>query len=389
MKKLLVLLCLLAGMQFAVAASEIQFEQSAFTEVLAKAKSENKLVFLDAYTSWCGPCKWMAKNAFTDPDVATYFNDHFVNLTVDMEKGEGVELAKQFAINAYPTLLFLDGTGKVVHVTVGARAAADLLQLGKDVVEGRALSIADLEKQFAEGERNPKFLHDYILALARAGKAYDAPLEAYMPSMRGDALLNEEAWEIFIMLFQRHDSEFATYFLLHRQAFEERYGHDLVQNKALSLYEYAVYQICESKDKSRLKQLKKEMILAEFDSIKTVLLQVDLQWFQTVEDWKHYAKTVEKLGDAGRNDTYNLNNAAWLFYEKVDNKRLLDVANEWITESVRLEKSSVNLDTQAMLLYKLGQKEAAIAAAKESIDMGKATGEDVSETEKALAEWQK
>ncbi|MEY3443377.1 MAG: hypothetical protein RLZZ519_1658 [Bacteroidota bacterium] len=96
-------------MQFAVAASEIQFEQSAFTEVLAKAKSENKLVFLDAYTSWCGPCKWMAKNAFTDPETAAFFNTNFVNVTVDMEKGEGVDIAKQYGVTAYPTLLFLDG----------------------------------------------------------------------------------------------------------------------------------------------------------------------------------------------------------------------------------------------------------------------------------------
>jgi hypothetical protein len=137
--------------------------------------------------------------------------------------------------------------------------------------------------------------------LARGGKAYDAPLEAYMPSMRGAALLDEEAWEIFLMLFQRHDSEFATYFLLHRQAFEEKYGHDLVQNKALSLYEYAVYQTCESKDKSRLKQLKQEMILAEFDSIETVLLQVDMRWHEATENWKHFAKTIEKLGKGGQN----------------------------------------------------------------------------------------
>jgi thiol-disulfide isomerase/thioredoxin len=389
MKKLLILLCLLTGMQFVVANSAIQFEQTSLKEVLSKAQSEQKLVFFDAYTSWCGPCKWMAKNAFTDPEVAAYFNDHFVNLTVDMEKGEGVELAKQFSITAYPTLLFLDGSGKVVHVTVGARAAADLLQLGKDVVEGRAVSIADMDQQFAAGKRNSKFLHDYILALARGGKAYDAPLEAYMPSMRGAALLDEGAWEIFLMLFQRHDSEFATYFLLHRQAFEEKYGHDLVQNKALSLYEYAVYQTCESKDKSRLKQLKQEMILAEFDSIETVLLQVDMRWHEATENWKHFAKTIEKLGKAGRTDQFNLNDAAWTFYEKVNQKSLLKKAEVWITQSVALERSSVNLDTQAMLLHKLGKKEAAIAAAQESIAMGKATGEDVSATEKALAEWLK
>jgi hypothetical protein len=94
-------------------------------------------------------------------------------------------------------------------------------------------------------------------------------------------------------------------------------------------------------------------------------------------------------GKAGRTDQFNLNDAAWTFYEKVNQKSLLKKAEVWITQSVALERSSVNLDTQAMLLHKLGKKEAAIAAAQESIAMGKATGEDVSATEKALAEWLK
>lgn len=389
MKKLLVFLCLLAGMQFAVAASEIQFEQSAFTEVLAKAKSENKLVFLDAYTSWCGPCKWMAKNAFTDPETAAFFNANFVNVTVDMEKGEGVDIAKQYGVTAYPTLLFLDGVGKMVHVAVGARSATDLLQLGKDVLAGKVVSIVDLKNKFDAGERDPKFLQAYIMELARANMDYQQPMEAYKPSMKGAALLEEGNWEIFNALFRRFDSEYATYFLLHRADFEKKYGRDVVQNKALSLYDFAMYQVCESKDKAAYKTLKQELELADFDSIKTVLLQVDLQWFQSVEDWKHYAKTMEKLGEAGRNDQYSLNQAAWTFYEKVDNQRLLKLAAEWVEQSIRIEKSSANLDTQAMLLHKLGQKEAAIAAAVESIALGKAAGEDVSETEKALAEWQK
>ncbi|MEY3443378.1 MAG: hypothetical protein RLZZ519_1659 [Bacteroidota bacterium] len=257
------------------------------------------------------------------------------------------------------------------------------------MLAGKVISIVDLKAKFDAGERDPKFLQTLIMELARANMDYSLPMEAYKPSMKGAALLEEGNWEIFKALFQRFDSEYATYFLLNRAEFEKKYGKDVVQNKALNLYDFAMYQVCESKDKAAYKTLKQELELAGFDSIKTVLLQVDLQWFQTVEDWKHYAKTIEKLGEAGRNDQFNLNNAAWLFYEKVDHKGLLNKAAEWIEQSVRLEKSSVNLDTQAMLLYKLGQKEAAIAAAKESIAMGKATGEDVSETEKALAEWQK
>ena len=72
--------------------------------MLEQAKKENKLIFMDCYTSWCGPCKMLAKEVFTDPDVAAFFNEKFVNAKVDMEKGEGPALKKQYGVNAFPTL---------------------------------------------------------------------------------------------------------------------------------------------------------------------------------------------------------------------------------------------------------------------------------------------
>ena len=70
----------------------IQFETKTFAEIKALAKAQNKLIFLDAYTSWCGPCKYMAKNIFTNDTVADFYNSRFINAKIDMEKGEGVEL---------------------------------------------------------------------------------------------------------------------------------------------------------------------------------------------------------------------------------------------------------------------------------------------------------
>src|SRR3989304_4987727 len=71
----------------------IHFEQATFSEILAKAKKENKMVMVDAYTTWCGPCKWMAKNIFPNDTVADFYNKHFINAKFDMEKGEGKILA--------------------------------------------------------------------------------------------------------------------------------------------------------------------------------------------------------------------------------------------------------------------------------------------------------
>lgn len=112
---------------------EIDFFHAPFAEVLAKAKEEKKLIFMDCYTSWCGPCRMMANQVFTRPEVGKYFNAHFVNTKVDMERGEGKDLAKKYGVNAFPTLLILDGEGNVVSKSVGALSPEKLLGWAKKI----------------------------------------------------------------------------------------------------------------------------------------------------------------------------------------------------------------------------------------------------------------
>ena len=90
-------------------AQRINFEKGSWSEALAKAKKEDKIVFVDCYTTWCGPCKWMDKNVFTDGAVAEFYNEHFVNVKLDMERGEGLDIATIYDVRAYPTLLFING----------------------------------------------------------------------------------------------------------------------------------------------------------------------------------------------------------------------------------------------------------------------------------------
>ena len=145
MKKILpALLLLVSLLSFS---QGITFENSDFKTTLAKAKAEKKLIFLDAFTSWCGPCKLMAKNIFTKPAVGEFYNSHFVNAKIDMEKGEGIELAKKFNVKVYPTYLFIDGDGELVHRTIGYVEEKDFLQFAKDA-ENPNRRLGALKKQF-------------------------------------------------------------------------------------------------------------------------------------------------------------------------------------------------------------------------------------------------
>lgn len=106
----------------------IKFAEISFQEALTNAAAENKLVFMDCFTTWCGPCKWLDANTFRDKQVGTYFNANFINVKMDMEKGEGIQLREKYDINAFPTLLVLDTKGNVVNKIVGAVDVKEILE---------------------------------------------------------------------------------------------------------------------------------------------------------------------------------------------------------------------------------------------------------------------
>jgi thioredoxin 1 len=112
----------------------IQFFKGTFQEALEKAKTENKPIFLDIYATWCGPCKMLKKHTFSDKEVGDYYNANYINIAVDGETKEGRELANNFSIQGYPTLLILDKNGKQVAKQVGFVEPHILVNFGKRIV---------------------------------------------------------------------------------------------------------------------------------------------------------------------------------------------------------------------------------------------------------------
>ena len=147
-------------------AQGIEFEHGTFKEALAKAKKENKLIFMDCYTSWCGPCKYLSKTIFPQKEVGDYFNQHFVSFKIDMEKGEGIELCKKYMVKSFPTLLFLDYEGNEVHKMVGGKPAEELIAGAKCAIDPD-LRIGTLKEKYKNGNREYDFLMTYLTALKR------------------------------------------------------------------------------------------------------------------------------------------------------------------------------------------------------------------------------
>lgn len=115
-------------------AAEIRFIEDAWAEALKRAAAQNKYIFVDAYATWCGPCKMLKAQTFTDPKVAAFYNKNFINVSIDMEKGMGPQLARQWQMEAYPTLIIFNPKGKPVLGTVGFVNPDRLLQFGKEAL---------------------------------------------------------------------------------------------------------------------------------------------------------------------------------------------------------------------------------------------------------------
>lgn len=167
--KRIILVILIAIATICVNAQGIVFEKGTFNEALKKAEKENKLVFIDFYTVWCGPCKRLDKEVFTQKDIGDFYNTHFINLKVDAEKGEGIKLKKKYGIKSYPTLIFVNSKGELIHKKIGIsknNSHKDIADLGRTAVDSGKTQYG-MHKRYESGERSPQFIKEYLLSLKR------------------------------------------------------------------------------------------------------------------------------------------------------------------------------------------------------------------------------
>lgn len=171
MRKIFVLLLTLFSV-YGVYAQGIEFKDISFNEAKKLSKKENKAIFVDLHTVWCGPCKTMEKSVFTMPKVGAFYNDNFICLKYDAEKeADGVMLSKYFDVTAYPTMLFLNYKGELVYRMVGGRDPVKFVSEAENALisfeGGKALK--KMDKRYAKNLDNVEFLNEYYRLRNAAG----------------------------------------------------------------------------------------------------------------------------------------------------------------------------------------------------------------------------
>jgi len=350
----------------------IKFLDAEFGEVLALAELEGKLVFVDAYTDWCAPCKKMDKEVFSKKEVADYYNTNFLSVKINMEKGEGVALAEKYYIFAYPSLLFVNYDGTVAHRYAGFQDQKGLLALG-----GMALddgnNLAALNKRYQAGERSAEFLQKYLQASFQGADGNHVPiLEAYLATQSD--WNTSESKELIFNLLDHPNSPLFDYLVKNKSAFDEVYGASTVTNKIQTL----VYESL-SKGTTELADADQLFSRAYPKDAKKLAAHYKMVHYQQKEDGKGYAAAaiayVKNFPDIGIEE---LNDISWGFYDIVADKKDLRKAIKWAKNSIKKDNSYLNNDTLSMLYQKIGKNGKAIKVAKKAIAIAKLSGEDYS-----------
>ena len=251
MKKITFLLSLLLFSVFVYSQGGTNFLELSLDKALEKAGAENKMVFVDCYTAWCGPCKMMATKILPLESVGTFMNEHFVCVKFDMEKGEGMKIARKYRVSSYPTFLIIKTDGELLHRVIGGTATGE--EFIKKIEEGiDENSVGNLEKQYIAGNRNLDFLIQYIQALVKSCDVEKARgiAQEVLASLDDDEKCTGQYW----FIYESNDlspvgSGNMNYLLKRVDQFRAGVGKEDVDKKVASLFETQLEDIIRGKNR--------------------------------------------------------------------------------------------------------------------------------------------
>ena len=293
----LVLLLFFTAAGFSQQEAGIHFiEGQKWNEVLKMAQEQNKYIFMDCYTSWCGPCKALSKDIFTLEEVGDFFNARFVNVKYDMEKGEGKELKKLYENNiiGYPTLLLIDKDGKVVHQMAGFQQASELIAGMKAGMEGRSLFA--YRERYVAGQRDLNFIKAYVNALNGAFLREDVEkvVGEYVKSIPVEKLQEKEVWELVGEHIKNPYSPQFEYvvFNLDKMAVRLNFDRYKVERQLGWALEKALNNIIEPKED---KEEKNMFLSKEPGKMDTLMRLIDRASLKHAEEYRAKSRIYELL----------------------------------------------------------------------------------------------
>lgn len=386
MKKIFFLLIALPF--YTLAQEGMKFEHGiTWKDIQAKAKAENKYIFMDAFTTWCGPCKYMAANIFPMEKVGQFFNDKFVNVKVQLDTtkndndevkswyADGHDIMTKYKVQAFPTYLFFNPEGKLVHRAIGSSEADQFIAKAADALNPDKQYYVLLE-QYKAGKKDPEFLRKVAYS---AQEAYDREntdivSKEYMATQKD--LLTKENLE-FIDRFTRTSKDAGFAIIMKNAAkFDEVRGAGAASKKISNiikqeeLFPALFRRDAPAPDWAKLSA----NINTKYPAFaKEVISSGKVMYYQTKGDWTNFQSAVLDYMKAYSNKVSpdELNNFAWTVFENCKDMTCVKEALEWSKKSFKDNNNPMFIDTYANILYKLGNKQEAIKWEEKALALSK------------------
>lgn len=402
----LAFLALAVGLTASAQETGMHFEHNTTWEkVLAKAKAENKYIFIDCYTTWCGPCKQMSKNVFPQETVGTFYNKNFINIKVQLDTtaadneevkswyATGDMLEDKYNVRAYPTYLFFDPNGQIVHRAVGSSEADKFIGKGKDAMVPEK-QYYTLKRQYEAGNHEEAFL--YKMAES-ASDAYDMKFakevaDEYLSKQKD--LYTKQNLELLKNFTSTSKDQGFKVIMDNPAKVDAALGkgeaNKVVKNIVLR---EEVYPVLFAKNASTPDWAALETKLKGKypNQANEVFLYSKVLYAQQKRDWVNFGPAVSAYMKAYGSDASpeQMNQFAWTVFENCDDMACVASALDWSKKSFEANNSHMFMDTYANLLYKAGKKKEAIEWETKAMALAKAAKEDTGDYQATLDKMQK
>lgn len=355
--------------------AQMKFEEGKWEDIVKKAKKTKKYIFVDAYAEWCGPCKAMAKNVFSDASVGNYFNEKYINYKFDMEKGEGPEFAGKYGVQAYPTLLFFNEDGTLAHRAVGGRDVEGFINLGKNALNPEK-QILSLQKKFEKGEKGKEFMKKYLESLQEAGDDAKVPEIAmqYLTQIPEKNWVEEENGD-YLFLASKNNPKILDMIMADRDKIMKwNTGANLYNNIIFTTLGNDINSIFQNKDSVKYEKFKKDNISKFPKDGKKINARLDAIYAQYVTG-KGFEEKLDVYANQYCDDWLEMSQLANMFAQGED-KTVLEKAYKYAEKAEKLGKNPTTLYTSAFILKKLDKKAEAKKKATEGLEMAKKTNHE-------------
>lgn len=369
---------LLLMLPFFAEAQGIKFEDGlTWEQVKAKAKAENKYIFADCFTTWCGPCKAMEKNIYPNDTVGDFVNSKFISVKVQLDTSkqdndhvkswyaDAHNIMQQYKINAFPTFLFFSPDGKIVHRDLGYKGKADFITLAGTAADPKK-QYYTLKDNYEHGKKDYASMPS-LARMARSFKETDFAFSVatkYINNLSKSAVFEKDNLK-FIKEFTRSAKD-PGFSILYRNI--DKVNGILGKDEAEGSITYAI-------DNDEIKPNIKKDAKPDWSAIQKktakygklgeeTIMQSQVLYAVNNKDWDLFSKVAktwfEQYGSKRKwIGSFLLNNVAWAAFEQTNDKQALEGALAMSAKTIQ-EGGPTEWDTYGNLLYKLGQKEKAL-----------------------------